>query len=93
MPEIRELAELVQLSDSHLRKMFIKQTGQAPLHFVHSIKIEQAKKLLASSVKPVSQIAYELGIDNPNYFSRMFKANTGLTPLQYRQQFGLWLNE
>lgn len=93
MPEIRELAELVQLSDSHLRKMFIKQTGQAPLHFVHSIKIEQAKKLLATSVKPVSQISYELGVDNANYFSRLFKSKTGLTPIQYRQQFGLWLND
>ncbi|NQX58774.1 AraC family transcriptional regulator [Paenibacillus qinlingensis] len=93
MPEINELAELVQLSDSHLRKLFIKQTGQAPLHFVHSIKIEQAKKLLATSEKPVSQISYELGIENANYFSRMFKIKTGLTPLQYRQQFGLWLND
>ncbi|CAN7612460.1 helix-turn-helix domain-containing protein [Paenibacillus sp. LjRoot153] len=93
MPEIKELAELVQLSDSHLRKLFIKQTGQAPLHFVHSIKIEQAKKLLATSVKPISQISYELGVENANYFSRMFKIKTGLTPLQYRQQFGLWLND
>ncbi|OCT12317.1 hypothetical protein A8709_31285 [Paenibacillus pectinilyticus] len=93
MPEIKELAELVQLSDSHLRKLFIKQTGQAPLHFVHSIKIEQAKKLLTTSEKPISQIAYELGVENPNYFSRLFKSKTGLTPLLYRQQFGLWLNE
>lgn len=93
MPEIKELAELVQLSDSHLRKLFIKQTGQAPLHFVHSIKIEQAKKLLATSVKPISQISYELGIENANYFSRMFKIKTNLTPLQYRQQYGLWLND
>ncbi|OAS16106.1 helix-turn-helix domain-containing protein [Paenibacillus oryzisoli] len=93
MPEIKELAELVQLSDSHLRKLFIKQTGQAPLHFVHSIKIEQAKKLLATSVKPISQISYELGIENANYFSRMFKLKTNLTPLQYRQQFSLWLND
>lgn len=93
MPEIKELAELVQLSESHVRKLFIKQTGQAPLHFVHSIKIEQAKKLLATTVKAISQISYELGVDNANYFSRMFKAKTGLTPLQYRQQYGLWLNE
>ncbi|MGG1551580.1 helix-turn-helix domain-containing protein [Paenibacillus ferrarius] len=93
MPEIKELAELVQLSESHLRKLFIKQTGQAPLHFVHSLKIEQAKKQLTASSKPVSQIAYELGIDNANYFSRMFRLKTGLTPLQYRQQFGLWLND
>ncbi|MGO4494769.1 helix-turn-helix domain-containing protein [Paenibacillus sp. 2RAB27] len=93
LPEIKELAELVQLSDSHLRKLFIKQTGQAPLHFVHSIKIEQAKKLLATSVKPISQISYELGIENSNYFSRMFKIKTSLTPLQYRQQFSLWLND
>ncbi|WP_221435208.1 AraC family transcriptional regulator [Paenibacillus anseongense] len=93
MPEIRELAELVQLSDSHLRKLFIKQTGQAPLHFVHSLKIEQAKRLLATSVKPISQISYELGVENANYFTRMFKAKSGLTPMQYRQQYGLWLNE
>lgn len=93
MPEIMELADLVGLSDSHLRKLFIKQTGQAPLHFVHSIKIGQAKKLLATSVKPISQIGYELGVDNPNYFSRLFKTKTGMTPMQYRQKYGLWLND
>jgi AraC-like DNA-binding protein len=93
MPEVQELAELVQVSESHLRKLFIQDTGQAPLHFVHHLKIEQAKKLLSTTNKPISQISDELGVMNANYFTRMFKSKSGLTPLQYRQQFGLWLNE
>jgi AraC-like DNA-binding protein len=93
MPEIHELAELVHVSESHLRKLFIQDMGQAPLQFVHRLKIEQAKKLISTSDKPISQIADELGVQNANYFTRMFKAKSGYTPQQYRQQFGLWLND
>ncbi|NHN30514.1 AraC family transcriptional regulator [Paenibacillus agricola] len=93
MPEVAQLADLVSLSESHLRKLFIQYTGQAPLHFIHRLKIEQAKKLLAASTKTISQISYELGVHHANYFTRLFKAKTGFTPQQYRQQFGMWLNE
>ncbi|SDC93643.1 AraC-type DNA-binding protein [Paenibacillus sp. UNCCL117] len=93
MPEVAELAELAELSESHLRKLFIQHTGLAPLPFVHQLKIEQAKKLLASTAKPISLIADQLGVNNANYFTRLFKGKTGLTPQQYRQQFGLWIQE
>jgi AraC-like DNA-binding protein len=87
MPDVAELAALVQLSESHLRKLFIQHTGFAPLHFVHRLKIEQAKKRLISTNQTIAQIAVELGIQNINYFSRLFKAKSGLTPQQYRHQF------
>ncbi|CAG7630933.1 helix-turn-helix domain-containing protein [Paenibacillus allorhizosphaerae] len=93
MPKIAELAELVQLSESHLRKLFIQFTKQAPLHFVHQLKVEQAQRILIHCTKPVSQVSRELGIDNANYFTKLFKAKTGLTPMQYRQKYGLWLND
>ncbi|CAG7646734.1 Arabinose operon regulatory protein [Paenibacillus solanacearum] len=93
MPKIAELAELVQLSESHLRKLFIQYTKQAPLHFVHQLKVEQAQRILIQCSKPVSQISRELGIENANYFTKLFKAKSGLTPMQYRQKYGLWLND
>jgi AraC-like DNA-binding protein len=87
MPDVAELAGLVELSESHLRKLFIQHTGLAPLHFVHRLKLEQAKKRLISTNQTIAQIATELGIQNINYFSRLFKAKLGLTPQQYRHQF------
>jgi AraC-like DNA-binding protein len=92
MPEISTLAELVELSESHLRKLFLQHTGQAPLHFIHQLKIEQAKKMLVSTNKPVSQIALDIGIRNANYFTRLFTARVGMAPQQYRQHNRLWLN-
>lgn len=90
MPSVLELSELVNLSESHLRKLFIQNTGQAPLHFVHRLKVDQAKKLLINTNKPISQIAEELGIEDANYFTRLFRKEASQSPLQYRKQFQLW---
>lgn len=87
MPDVAELARLVELSESHLRKLFIQHTGLAPLHFVHRLKIEQAQKRLIGTNLTIAQIAFELGITNVNYFCRLFKAKSGFTPQQYRHQF------
>jgi|GEM_PF-4760461 len=86
-PKVSELAEWVQLSESHLRKLFIRETGQAPLQFMHRLKVEQAKKLLLQSSKPIAEIAGEVGITDPNYFSRLFKLETGVAPQSYRKQY------
>jgi AraC-like DNA-binding protein len=87
IPTVSELAEIAGISESYLRKLFFQHTGLSPLHFVHHLKLEQAKKMLAGSDRRVSEIAYGLGFDNPNYFTRLFKKEADCTPLQYRQQF------
>ncbi|MFC4776767.1 helix-turn-helix domain-containing protein [Paenibacillus sp. GCM10023252] len=93
MPKVSELAELAELSESQLRKLFIRHTGQSPLQFVHRLKMELAKKLLIRTSKPVAQIACELGLADANYFTRLFRMQTNLAPLHYRRQFQLWGGE
>jgi len=51
-------------------------------HFV----VEKAKDLLLSEDDPISGVAYKLGFNYPHYFSRLFKARTGMTPNEYRSR-------
>lgn len=71
---------------SKFRKDFKAQTGMAPLHYFLLIKIEKAKELLTTTNLRTKQIAFSLGFCSDHYFSRLFRARTGLSPLQYRSQ-------
>jgi len=51
---------------------------------IHYYLIEEAKNLLLSSNKTVRELAFALGFEYPQYFSRLFKSKTGMTPLEYR---------
>lgn len=51
---------------------------------IHYYLIEEAKNLLLSSNKTVGELTFALGFEYPQYFSRLFKSKTGMTPLEYR---------
>lgn len=91
VPDVAELAEFAQLSQSHLRKLFLRQVGLSPQQFVLRIKLEQAKRLLAESGERISDIAAGLGFRDPNYFARLFRRHTSLSPKQYRDRNRMWL--
>ncbi|MGG6311464.1 helix-turn-helix domain-containing protein [Paenibacillus macerans] len=93
LPEVRELAEIADVSDSHLRKLFQQYTGLPPAHYIHYVKIEQAKRVLAETDRRISEIGAGLGFSEPNYFARLFKSKTGYTPTEYRRQFRIWGEE
>ncbi|MBD2871831.1 helix-turn-helix transcriptional regulator [Paenibacillus arenilitoris] len=90
-PSVAELAELVQLSESHLRKLFLRHVGMPPLPFIHRMKVEQAKRLLAEGGERISAVSLRLGIQDPNYFARLFKQHTGLSPKDYRERNRNWM--
>jgi AraC-like DNA-binding protein len=92
-PVLAELCELVHVSESYLRKLFIDDTGMPPLTFIHQFKIEQAQKRLLSGTERVAEIAYHLGFKDANYFSRLFKKKTGYTPNDYRQKLRNWMSD
>ncbi|MBQ6379334.1 MAG: AraC family transcriptional regulator, partial [Prevotella sp.] len=62
------------------------QTGNSPQQLIQQHVIQQALHRLTSTTDSVSQIAYALGFEYPQYFSRLFKKQTGLTPQEYRAQ-------
>jgi AraC-like DNA-binding protein len=83
--DLKQLCEMVEISFSSLRRLFKKHTGKAPSNFIKDMKMMSAARRLLGTDDRISKIAYDLGFDNPNYFTRMFKNNFGISPLQYRR--------
>lgn len=76
------------LSKCHFSRVFLNKTGIQPMQYLRKIRIEKASDLLSETSKTMETIARETGFDNSNYFSRVFKAIVGVTPLQYRLSVG-----
>lgn len=81
---VGHLAELCYLSEAHLFRLFKSELGMSPIDYKNSLRIRQAKLLLPDTEISVGEIADMLGFDNACYFSRIFKARTGTSPLEYR---------
>jgi len=62
-------------------------TGYSPVEFVREVRFERAAEYIRNSQLTVSEISYQVGIEDPRYFSRCFKQKFGLTPSEYRAQF------
>ncbi len=85
---LAEMADHAQLSVPHFSRIFKQQTGYTPVDFFIHLKIQEAGKLLVLSQMTVREVSYELGYDDPYYFSRLFKKVMGISPAQYRDQVG-----
>lgn len=83
---LESIAKVVCLSKTHLAHRFSAKLGISPLKYLQHIRIEIAKRLLATTSQPVSEIAVQVGFRDPLYFSRALKAATGLSPKAYREQ-------
>jgi YesN/AraC family two-component response regulator len=87
------LADLVQfagISSATIGRMFKQHTGLTPVHWIIKTKMDAAQKLLASSRQNVGEVGAWVGIDDPYYFSKLFKKTCGLTPLEYRRRYSLF---
>ncbi|MFT3705618.1 MAG: helix-turn-helix transcriptional regulator [Agriterribacter sp.] len=84
LPTVKYLAEQVHLSANYLSDLLKRETGMNAQDRIHYHLIEEAKNLLLNSDKTVGELAFTLGFEYPQYFSRLFKSKTGMTPLEYR---------
>ncbi|ACU64104.1 helix-turn-helix domain-containing protein [Chitinophaga pinensis] len=84
LPTVKYLAEQVHLSPSYLSDLLKKETGKNTQDHIHFYLIEEAKNILLSTNKSVSEIAYSLGFEYPQYFNKLFKQKTGKTPVKFR---------
>ncbi len=87
LPSVQAIADKLNVSPHYLSDMLRSLTGQNAQQHIHTKLIEKAKEMLSSSDLTVSEIAYQLGFEYPQSFSKLFKRKTGNTPLQYRQLF------
>lgn len=84
LPTVKYLAGQVHLSPGYLSDLLRKQTGKTAQDHIHFYLIEEAKNILLGTDKPVGEIAYTLGFEYPQYFNKLFKQKTGMTPLAFR---------
>lgn len=82
---IEDLYLQLGISRVQLHRKLTALTGQSTSNFIRSFRLHKAKKLLVESDKNVSEIAYEVGFSDPNYFTRVFTEEQGLTPTELRK--------
>lgn len=87
LPTVQFLAEQLNMSASYLSDMLRSFTGQNAQQHIHNHLIEKAKVQLSTSQASISEIAYELGFEHPQSFSKMFKHKTSMSPLDFRRAF------
>lgn len=80
----QDLASVCYLSEAHFCRFFKSATGKTPVEYVNEYRIERAAVLLENTDIPLSLLAERVGIDDANYFSRMFKKIKKLPPNKYR---------
>ncbi|MGO1243839.1 MAG: helix-turn-helix domain-containing protein [Sphingobacterium sp.] len=87
IPSVQDFSEQLHISPSYLSDMLRSFTGQNAQQHIHNKLIEVAKEKLSTSNLSVSEIAYQLGFEFPQSFSRLFKTKTNLSPLAFRESF------
>ena len=85
---VSDYAARLDISPDYLQKVVKRFTGKPPVVWIREAVILEAKALLLNSGMAVSEISGRVGVDDPSYFSRLFKRQTGLTPIRYRKQNG-----
>ena len=81
------VAERFHYTPSYLTSLYRRVFGIGVTEQIAEYRIDRARELLSSTTSPVTDIAAEVGYDDPKYFMRVFKRRTGLTPTQYREAF------
>lgn len=84
IPSIKQCGEAMNMSGSYLSDLLNIETGSSAKDHIHSYLIEKAKTTLLNSTSSISEIAFSLGFEYPQHFSKLFKGKVGLSPSEYR---------
>jgi transcriptional regulator GlxA family with amidase domain len=85
---VAAMVRLSGLAERTFKRRFREATGLAPLEYVHTLRLEEAKQMLESGDAPVDAVAREVGYEDAGFFNRLFRRKVGLTAAQYRRRFG-----
>ena len=86
LPTVKYFADKVYLSANYFGDLIKKETGKTAQEYIQNKLIEHAKELIIDTNKTITQIAYELGVQSSQHFTRVFKKSVGSTPVEYRRK-------
>jgi AraC family transcriptional activator of pobA len=84
LPTVNYIASQLSLSPKYLSDLLKQETGKTALELIHLHVISEAKNMLIEGERSISEIAYQLGFENPPYFSRLFKKEVGMSPKEFK---------
>lgn len=79
-----DVAKQINMSYHHFSKFFKESTGKNFVDYLTELRVEKAKEILKDKTINIKEICYEVGYTDPNYFSKIFKKSTGMTPTEFR---------
>lgn len=87
LPTVQYVADMLHVSPNYLSGLLKTLTGQSTQQHIHSRLIDRAKEQLSTTNLTVNEIAYALGFEHPQSFSKLFKTKTALSPVAFRSSF------
>ncbi|UTW62469.1 AraC family transcriptional regulator [bacterium SCSIO 12741] len=84
VPTVKYFGEAMNMSAHYLSDMLKKESGRSAQDHIYTHLMDLAKTRLLNSTAPISQIAYGLGFEYPNHFSKLFKSKVGMSPVDFR---------
>jgi transcriptional regulator GlxA family with amidase domain len=87
--ELEALAGRVGMSPRNFARRFKAATGEAPLAYVHRLRIDTARHYLENAQRSVQEICQQIGYEDVAFFRQLFRRHTGTSPREYRARFGL----
>ncbi len=84
---VDSLAKIAGISVPHLNRRFRHLLRLSPMEYVHSLRIQEAQRLLITTDRPVGDIAVATGFYDQSHFTKRFRKATGITPLRYRKRY------
>ncbi len=82
---LNKIAETVFMSPNYFSNLFRTEAGESFLEYLTSLRLDKAKQLLGEKDAKAFEVGEKVGYDNPQYFSKIFKKYTGMTPSEYRE--------
>lgn len=86
-PKIEDISKQLFVTPRYLSDALKNETGKTAIEHIHLYLIDEAKNLLLQPESSISETAYKLGFEYPQYFSRLFKKKVGVSPTEYIEQF------
>jgi len=84
---LKSLSRYVSMEEHYVSRLFKKKVGESLIHYLHHYRVEKAKVYLTETNMIVGDVGRSVGFANDNYFNKIFKRTTGLTPSEFRKRF------